>query len=340
MPPGRCWIIRLGCALVIGAGPAALRALACSAGSGAPCAARLPWQSRQLLPGPRKPPPLPSPLCGCGRGAGAARLPLAPLRGVGAFSGMRAAPWSRGGSRPAPPPTASPAALFRAGPPCAAGRAARPLRSPLAPPRRLAPSLRVLVAPSSGLLRFAPRSPFGSAPSPLRSPPPGLWGRCAARGPLRGPCSLRSAAYGVARRPGGGAAGPPLLAPRLRRGPVAPLRRRGARPASGGPFFAPPPPGGNFLKVCLASLGSPRPAPRGAPTQGRRSRAQSARCIQRKKGDTPRSNVEDKTNRQATNHIIIHTVRKPKLNKTNIFCLISYSKMNKRGEIITKHRFV
>ena len=79
VPPGRCWIIRLGCAHVIGAGPAALRALACSAGSGAPCAARLAWQSRQLLPGPRKPPPLPSPLCGYGRGAGAARLPLAPL---------------------------------------------------------------------------------------------------------------------------------------------------------------------------------------------------------------------------------------------------------------------
>ena len=95
---------------------------------------------------------------------------------------------------------------MRGGPRCAP--APLPARAPPPP----APSLRVLVAPSFGLLRFAPRSPSGSAPSPLRSPPPGLWGRYAPLGPLRGPCSLRSAAFGVARRPGGGAAGPPLRA--------------------------------------------------------------------------------------------------------------------------------
>lgn len=114
------------------------------------------------------------------------------------------------------------------------------------PPAALPPSLRVLVAPSSGLLRFAPRSPSGSAPSPLRSPPPGLWGRCAARGPLRGPCSLRSAAYGVARRPGGGAAGPPCSRPAF--GGVRSLRSAagGRGPPSAGLFLRPRPPAAIF----------------------------------------------------------------------------------------------
>lgn len=204
----------------------------------------------------------------------------------------------RGGPRcaPAPLPARAPP------PPCPRRSGCSSLRPPGCcaslrgrPP---APLLRPFARPRPGFGVAALRAArFGgrarSAPPPTASPVARAGGRRVP--PARAPPSAGS----------GRSAPPPGGAARLRRA-----------------FFCAPAPRRQFLWVCLASLGSPRPAPRGAPTQGRRSRAQSARCIQRKKGDTPRSNVEDKTNRQATNHIIIHTVRKPKLNKTNIFCLI------------------
>lgn len=219
----------------------ARRALGRGGGGPAPLRRGLRWQSRGLLAGPRNPP---RSLRRCAAPVGGGRgsvCPSPPFGGVGAFSGMRAAPWSRGALRPAPPPSASPAALFRAGPPCAAGRAARPLRSPRAPPRRL--------PPRSGCSSLRPPGCFAS----LRGRPPAPLLRPSAR-PHRGfgVATLRAARFGGRARsapppsaspvaPAGGRRGPPSARapPSAGYGRSAPPP--GARPAFGGPFYAPRP---------------------------------------------------------------------------------------------------